>query len=138
LNAGKVADVKNLACYLLIVWLALMSAGANAYATTDPEHVAPHTHSHAFQDTHDHTPPPDVAIQAPTAQDASHADTCSQSHCGHGHPTGLLAHYGTSVKTDLLTAAPISHPSWASSAITSNIERPKWPFTTPAVVSLLS
>jgi hypothetical protein len=130
--------VKNLVCYLLIVWLALMSGGANAYVTSDAEHVAPHSHSQASQDTYDHTPPPDVAIQAPTAQDASHADTCSQSHCGHGHATGLLAPHGTSVKTDLLTAAPAYQPSWASNAITSNIERPKWPFTTPAVVSLLS
>jgi hypothetical protein len=130
--------VKKLVCYLLIVWLALMAGGANAYATTDAEHVAPHSHDHASEDKHDHTAPPDVAMQAPATQDASHADTCSQSHCGHGHATGLLAPHGTSVKTDLLTAAPTSRASWASSAITSNIERPKWPFTTPDVVSLLS
>lgn len=122
--------MKKLVCYLLIVWLALMAGGANAYATTDAEHVAPHAH--------DHTAPPDVAMQAPATQDASHADTCSQSHCGHGHATGLLAPHGTSVKTDLLTAAPTSRASWASSAMISSIERPKWPFITPAVVSLLS
>lgn len=115
-----------------------MSGGANAYVTSDAEHIAPHSHSQVSQDTHDNTPPPDLAIQVPTAQDANHADTCSQSHCGHSHAAGLLAPHGTSVKTDLLTAAPTSQPSWASNAITSNIERPKWPFTTPAVVSLLS
>jgi hypothetical protein len=130
--------VKKLVCYLLIVWLALMASGANAYSTSDAEHVAPHAHDHTAQDTHDHQPQLDVAIQSPTTQDASHADTCSQSHCGHGHATGLLAPHGTSIKTDRLNAAPTSRASWASSAITANIERPKWPSTTPAVVSLLS
>ncbi len=123
--------------YFLIVWLALMSGGANAYATTDAEHLAPHAHDLVSQDRHEHKPLPDVAIQEPTTQDANYTDCCSQTHCENCHATYLLAPERTRVTTDRFNAAPISRSSFASSAVTANIERPKWSSTTSAVVSLL-
>jgi len=130
--------VKNLVLYYLIFWLALMSGGANAYATTDADHLAPHAHDLVSQDQHDHKTMPEVAIQAPTTQDADCNDCCSQAHCEKCHATYLLTPHGTRFITDRLNTAPRFHLSSASSAITANIERPKWSYTTPAVVSLLS
>lgn len=133
-NTGKVAAVKKIMCYLLMVWLALVSVGANAHASIGAAHATWHTHAHTTQKTQHHA----AAVPQALSTDTSHADTCNHSHCGHGHAAGMLGHQGTSVETDATAALPVSHANWASGPISSNIERPKWSVTTPAVVSLLS
>ena len=134
INAGTVLLVKKMMCHLLIVWLTLMSVGANAHVTSDAAHEVLYTQDQAVHETQNHT----TIFDAVTTADSSHADICNQSHCGHGHTAGMLTRHGTCVKTDTVTTVPTSRASWASSTITSNIERPKWPVTTPAVVNLLS
>ena len=135
--AGKVAAVKKLICHFLIVWMALFAGGANAHGISDSAHGAEHA-GHAHSTTVDSS----IELSAdPANADRTSADivtTCSQSHCGHGHSTGMLMLPSTCIKINAVTDAPLSSSRWASAAIADNIERPKWPFTTPAVVSLLS
>ena len=124
--AGTVCAVKKLICYMLMAWLALMSGGANAHSTSDAAHEAEHA-------TQVHT----ISSDTVKSMEADHTDACSQSHCGHGHSTGMLMPVGAQPKVDAACIVPTSTSCWASSAIANNIERPKWPTTTPAVVSLL-
>lgn len=135
--AGKVAAVKNLICHFLIVWMALFAGGVNAHGISDSAHGAEHA-GHAHSTTVDSS----VEVSAdPANADRASADivkTCSQSHCGHGHSTGMLMLPSTCIRMDAVTDAPLSSSRWASAAIADNIERPKWPLATPAVVSLLS
>jgi hypothetical protein len=138
LFAGKVTLVKRLMFFFLIVWLAFMSGGANAHTTTNAEHLAVHAHDLVSQDRHKHKPQAEVVIQAPTTQDADCTDCCSQVHCEKCHATYLLTPHSSIFNTNRLNTAPRFHLSSASSAVTANIERPKWSYTTPAVVSLLS
>ena len=133
-NAGTVGTVKKTVCYLLMMWLALISGVANAHATADVAHAVSHSHDDGLPAPQSQT----IDIDAGTTGDSDHADHCNQSHCGHGQISGLVAPYSTSFKIDVLTCAPTSPTSWASSLMTTNIERPKWPVITPAVVSLLS
>ena len=119
--------MKKIACYLLIVWFALLSNSAYARVAADAAHDAEHAaHMHGSSS---HTAS-DV--------DADHADTCSQSHCGHGHGVGLVMPVRSYPKAEVSAGVPISGGCWASAATNNNIERPKWLFTTPTVVSLLT
>lgn len=135
--AGKVAAVKKLICHFLIVWMALFAGGANAHGISDLAHEAEHA-------GHTHSTSVDSSIEV--SADRANADrasadivkTCSQSHCGHGHSTGMLMLPSTCIKMDVVADAPLSSSCWASAAVTDNIERPKWLATTPAVVSLLT
>ncbi|MGQ2979768.1 MAG: hypothetical protein ACT6Q9_08760 [Polaromonas sp.] len=125
--------MKRFICHFLIVWLALLSGGAHAHAAADAAQELGHIAAHA------------VEAQLAIAQDAEksrathdhgHAETCSLSHCGHGHATGMLPNAHLQ-----LGAAPASAPlptqqAWASREQPNSIERPKWAFTTPAVVNL--
>ena len=133
-NAGKVVFVKKLVCCLLIMWMALLSLGANAHAAIQTAPAAAHSHDHALLTTQHH----EAEADSLAAVDAKHADTCSHSHCGHGYATGIAAGLYAWVKKNATTTAPATRVSWLSSAVTDNIERPKWPVITPAVVSLLS
>ena len=133
-NAGKVVIVKKLVCCLLIMWMALLSLGANAHAAIQTAPAAAHAHDHASLTTQHHV----AAAEGIAAVDVKHADTCSHSHCGHGYATGIAAGLYAWVKNNDPTAAPATRVSWLSSAVTDNIERPKWHRTTPDVVSLLS
>ena len=133
-NAGKVVFVKKLVCCLLIMWMALLSLGANAHATIQTAPAAGHSHDHASLTTQHHV----AAAEGIAAVDVKHADICSHSHCGHGYATGIAAGLYAWVKNNDPTTAPVTRVSWLSSAVTDNIERPKWHCSTPAVVSLLS
>ena len=133
-NAGKVELVKKLVYCLLIMWLALLSAGAMAHVAIQTAPAAAHAHDHASLTTQYHV----AAAEGIAAVDAKHADTCSHSHCGHGYATAIAAGLYAWVKNNDPTTAPATRLSWLSSAVTDNIERPKWHRTTPAVVSLLS
>ena len=135
--AGKVSAVKKLICHFLIVWMALFAGGANAHGISDLAHGAEHA-GHAHSTSVDASN--EVSADRANADRAS-ADivkTCSQSHCGHGHSTGMLMLPSACIKMDAVADAPLSSNRWASAAIADNIERPKWLLTTPAVVSLLS
>ena len=129
-NAGKVLLVKKMAFYVLMVWLTLMYGGAYAHAL--------HTHDQSAQVLQSQMQAPSLAEDAAPEADTSHIDSCNHTHCGHGHPAGMLAAQSTTLRTDAKTAAPLSRASWASSLIANTIERPKWRVTTLAVVSLLS
>ena len=133
-NAGKVKFVKKFICSLLMVWLTFMSLDASAHATNDAAHETLYTHDHSSQKLQDQV----AAFDAASSAEASHADTCSHSHCGHSHVTGMLTRGDSYEDTDAQSQATSSRTSWASSHIANDIERPKWPVTTPAVVSLLS
>ena len=133
-NAGNIAFVKKLVYCLLIMWLVLLSAGANAHVALQTAPAAAHSQYHASLTTQHHV----AAAEGIAAVDVKHADTCSHSHCGHGYATGIAAGLYAWVKNNDPTTAPATRVSWLSSAVTDNIERPKWHRTTPAVVSLLS
>lgn len=127
------SPVKRFICHFLIVWLALLSGGAHAHVAADAAHALGHVAAQAAQ------------AQAASAQDKDssgmtrchdHSEACSLSHCGHGHATGMLP--PTPLPLGNLSAAaplPALQP-WASREQPKNIERPKWRFTTPAVVNL--
>lgn len=106
----------------MLVLMALMSAGVNAHVTSYDEHEAMHLAT---------------TLDAISTVEVSHAYDCNQSHCGHGHTTGLLTEQVSFIKTATTASIPTHLAGWVSSLIASNIERPKWPFTTSAVVNLL-
>ena len=133
-NAGNITLVKKLVYCLLTMWLVLLSAGANAHVALQAAPAAAHSQYHASLTTQHHV----AAADGIAAVDVKHADTCSHSHCGHGYATGIAAGLYAWVKNNDPTDAPATRVSWLSSAVTDNIERPKWPVITPAVVSLLS
>ena len=133
-NAGTVVLVKKLVYCLLIMWSALLSMGANAHATLQTAPAAAHAYDHVSLTTQHHV----AAAEGIAAVDAKHSDTCSHSHCGHGHATGIASGLYAWVKNNDPTTAPATRVSWLSSAVTDNIERPKWHRTTTAVVSLWS
>ena len=146
-SAGKVAAVKKLVCHLLIVWLAFVSGGASAHAINDVAHMAAHATGHeaatvqhaSGQATQTQTAQDDTRnLAAVAVPDTRHADACGQTHCGHGHTTGILETLSTFPSGDATTSAPATHRSDTSNSIATMIERPNWRFTTPAVVSLLN
>ena len=134
INTGTVRIVKTIICNSLIVWLTFMSVGANAHATSDAAHETLYTHDHFAEEKQNNL----VAFDVASSPEASHADNCNHSHCGHGHAAGLLTRDGPSANLNTAIKLQTSRTSWATSHIDNNIERPKWPVTTPAVVSLLS
>ena len=119
--------MKKIVCYLLIVWFAFLSSSAYAGVATDAVHEAEHAANMHGSSSHTAS---DV--------DVNHAEACSQSHCGHGHGVGFVMPIGSCPKADVSAGVPMSNGCWASAAANNNIERPKWLFTTPAVVSLLT
>lgn len=133
-NAGTVRAVKNLICILASIWLTFMSAGAYAHAANDAERKAEYTNVHAAQKNQKDA----AAFDAPASAGVSHFESCNHSHCGHGHLAGPLAQDRSCGNTDTAISAPSACTNWATSHIVNNIERPKWPFTTPVVVNLLS
>ena len=68
--------------------------------------------------------------------DKAQSETCSHSHCGHGHTTGMLP-TGHTCLTDASRDVVLAlETPWFSGELPPTIERPKWSFTTPAVVNL--
>ena len=135
--------MKKLVCHLLIVWLALVSGGASAHAISDVAHMAGHgavnVHPASGQATQTQSAQDDTRNPATVAAaDTSPTDACSQTHCGHGHATGILETQSTFALVDAATSAPATHRRDTSNIIATTIERPNWCFTTPAVVSLSS
>ena len=112
----------------------MLSAGASAHDTLQTAPAAALSHDHALL-VMQH---PVAAAEGIAATDVKHSDTCSHSHCGHVYATASAAGLCAWVKNNDPTTAPATRVSWVSSAITDNIERPKWHCSTPAVVSLLS
>jgi hypothetical protein len=131
--AVSMVSVKRLVCHFLIVWLALLSGGAHAHATADAAQEVGHIAAHALEAQLAAADGADAVI---AAHDHAHSETCSLSHCGHGHVTGLLS--GGEFRFSAPNrGAPLPTPaSWASREQPDSIERPKWRFTTPAVVNL--
>lgn len=132
LITGNIGGMKKVVFGMLVLWLALMSVGAAAHAVPKASQATGIGHQHESSINQ---------AQATNAGDvvtanASHADTCDQTHCGHGHVSGILTPYGARFDACTSTALPASRASWATSLIATDIERPKWLFTTPAVVSL--
>ena len=122
----------------MFVMLALLSAGASAHAGHGNVHKselkASFVHHSAAQEKQLHA----TALSSASKAEASHLDTCDHSHCGHAQLAGLLTRDGSDWNIDTASNAPTLRTSWATSHITNNIERPKWPATTPAVVNLQS
>lgn len=126
--------VKKIVCYLLISWLVLIAGGANAHGISDTARVAEHSaHMHAVN-----TDAATLVALDSTHAGADSTDHCNQSHCGHSHGAATPTSPVTHLKVSSRTHAPNTISRWASAAIADSIERPKWPVTTSAVVSLLS
>jgi len=131
-GAVSMVSVKRLVCHFLIVWLALLSGGAHAHAAADAAQELGHMAAHAVEAQRAGAERADTSIAA----HEHNCESCSLSHCGHGHTTGLLASAELRF-SDAGVAAPLPTPaSWASCEPADSIERPKWSFTTPAVVNL--
>lgn len=131
--AVSMSPVKRFICHFLIVWLALLSGGAHAHAAADAAqelgHIAAHANEAQLTGAQD-------AEKSRAAHDHGHSESCNLNHCGHGHATGMLpnAHLQLS---DAPASAPLpTQQAWASREQANSIERPKWAFTTPAVVNL--
>lgn len=139
-NAGafpavSMSPVKRFICHFLIVWLALLSGGAHAHAAADAAHEIGHAAMHAA-DSGDDMATTQQVKKIDTVHGSEHTESCSLSHCGHSHATGMLA-TGDLRFSDAAVGAPLPTPqAWASREHPDSIERPKWHFTTPAVVNL--
>lgn len=125
------AAVKKILCQLLIGWLALVSSGVHALTLNDAAHEAAHSQCQGEQVSLNQT----AELDTVTKSEDTHSDTCIHVNCGHA--SALLAPLGASTSAEALTAVPVFHRRWFSNALSSNIERPKWVLTTPAVVSRL-
>ena len=147
LIGDKFGNVKNLVCYLLIAGTALISGGANAHMLS----VDHHSHEVSSASDHEHnghsheekfTAESSNTLADSFKLDANNSETLTQAHYSHGHSHHHAS--GLPASCDLLAAIepqslkPISYLPFVSSAISNNIERPKWLVTTPPVVSLLS
>lgn len=131
--AVSMSSVKRLVCHFLIVWLALLSGGAHAHAAADAAQEVGHIAAHAIEAQ---LAAADGSATSIAAHEHSHSESCSLSHCGHGHATGMLASAELRLSAAGVGAPLPTPPSWASREQPNNIERPKWSFTTPAVVNL--
>ena len=140
--AVSISPVVRFICHFLIVWLTLLAGGAHALA--DARHEASHapvTAAAVMTESAD-TDPSAAAQQAPGAtelevsHDKAQSENCSQSHCGHVHAIDMLPTLQTSLPAASRDVALIRHVRWSSSRFATNIERPKWSRTTPAVVNL--
>ncbi|MDO8276874.1 MAG: hypothetical protein Q7T63_01965 [Burkholderiaceae bacterium] len=125
--------MKRLVCHFLIAWLALLSGGVHAHAAADAAqelgHIAAHAAEAQLAGAHEAGP-------SGATHEHGHSETCSLSHCGHGHATGMLGAADLRF-SDAGMGAPLPTPqAWASRAQPDHIERPKWSSTTPPVVNL--
>lgn len=137
-GAGAIAAVsirlvKHFICHFLIVWLALLSGGAYAHAAADAAQELGHIAAHAVE--------VQLAVadgtEARSAEnDHGHSEGCSQSHCGHGHTTGMLTTANLRFSDATSSAALLAPTFWASREQPNSIERPKWSITTLSVVNL--
>ncbi|WP_395058672.1 hypothetical protein [Polaromonas sp.] len=125
--------MRRFICHFLIVWLALLSGNAYAHAAADAAQELGHLAAHAVeaqlagaQDTE----------KSGITHDHGHSESCGLSHCGHGHSTGMLATANLGF-SNAGVGAPLPTPqAWVIREQPNSIERPKWAFTTPAVVNL--
>ena len=131
--AVSMTPVKRFICHFLIVWLALLSGGAHAHAAADAAQEVGHIAAHAVEAQ---LAASDGAGASIATHEHGHSETCSLSHCGHGHATGMLASSDLRFN-DAVAGAPLpALQAWASREQPNSIDRPKWRFTTPAVVNL--
>ncbi len=137
LAAASISPVKRFICHFLIVWLALLSGGAHAHAAADAAHEMGHIALHAFElQEVNATVAPGQAEKIDKAHGHDHTESCSLSHCGHGHVTGMLPAVAFRL-SDVPAGAPLPRAqAWASREQPNNIERPKWAPTTSPVVDL--
>lgn len=132
--AVSIRVVKRLVCHFLIVWLTLLSGGAYAHAAADAAQELGHIAAHAVEaqlEVADGTDARSYADQGP-----GHSETCSQSHCGHGHTTGMVTTADERFNDAVAGDARPSPKFWASCEQPNSIERPKWSTTTSLVVNL--
>lgn len=123
------SPVKRFICHFLIVWLALLSGGAHAHAAADAAQELGHIAAHAIEAQQA------GEEQAGTPHDHGHSESCSQSHCGHGHATGMLAAHLRFSDASAVTPLP-TQQAWTGREQPNAIERPKWSSTTSTVVNL--
>lgn len=129
-----------------------MSGGANAHMFSVDHHLHDN-HSVAFNDhdhDHDHAANVTVEVMADATStlvdgsklDANNTETLSQAHYSHGHShhhaAGLPASCDLQACVEPPSLKPVAYMPIFISTMTTNIERPKWLVTAPAVVSLLS
>lgn len=121
--------------------MTLLAGGAHALA--DARHETSHLAVTAavVLTEHAHASPSAAAHAAPGAeleasQGQAHSENCSHSHCGHSHATGILPTLQTALPDARRDMALSRQALWSSGKFATNIERPKWSPTTPAVVNL--
>ena len=144
LSAVSISSVKRFICHFLIVWLTLLSGGAHAIA--DARHEASHATVVVvgIQPAHASMGVPAAVIKAVESTefdgtvDKAQSETCSHSHshCGHGHTIGMLPTVHTCLTDASRDMVLALETPWLSGELPPTIERPKWSYTTPAVVNL--
>lgn len=142
MSAVSISHVVRFICHFLIVWLTLLSGGAHAVA--DARHEASHgavviAVTEAANVSVGATAAANKAVESTmldATTDQAHSETCGYSHCGHGHATGMLPTVHTCPANATRDAVLSLQRPWASGDLPPDIERPKWFFTTPAVVNL--
>lgn len=132
--AVSIRSVKRLVCLFLVVWLTLLSGGAYAHAATDAAQELSHIVAHATEAQLAVANGSDARSYADEAH--GHSETCSQSHCGHSHTTGMLTTSDLRFSDAVAGDACPSPNFWVSHEHPNSIERPKWSTTTSLVVNL--
>ena len=138
--------MKKLVCYFLIVWLALMAGGANAHTHSADMHSHDVIHAHDHDHDHDHNNSvlanvgETSLLEDASTLDADYSEKLNKVHPCHSHThhhaAGLPSCHDMLAVADLPSLTPVFSQRFACTALANDVERPKWPFTTPAVVSL--
>ncbi len=121
--------VKRIACYLLLVWMTLLSTGGHAHGIFESSH---HGSGHAPHETQ-HTPlllSETLAEAVDGAAEVAH-DACDHAHCGHPHGASLLRAHGFKLQLVSDGQIPAAPRVQLPSTPPNEIERPKWSLTTP-------
>ena len=138
-------SVKRFWLSLLTIWLTCVFVGVDAHAMSETAHEAAHETTHEAEHSHDATTAGHHHMAASSSDaNASADDTtdhcdqryCDQRHCGHCHAVctvikedGRVGNVGSTKVFNTL----LGH---RGTVLSSDIERPKWSSSTPAVVSL--
>lgn len=114
-----IGSVKKLTCLLLALWFGLVAGLAQAHATAEDLHQLEHAV---------------LSTSATGTSDAGHEEHCEMAHCG--HVVGMLGAADRITHAPEGAKRPVAIRVHTSFFVPDDIERPKWPVSTPAVASL--
>ena len=126
--------VKRIWLMFLTIWLTCVFVGMDAHALSGATHETEHSHIAAAPE-HQHI---DASSSDGNASSGDSTEDCDQRHCGHCHAIGALIKQDGRVAIVGSTQIFNTLLGHRGTPISADIERPKWFFTTPVVVSRLS